>query len=300
MIKRFINRMIQHDSRTRQVSLLVLLAGMQLAATGCERVVGIDVDTGPERLVVEGRLEAVNGAPSGRQSIRLTTTAPYFSNAPAPGARGAVVQVRDDQGRAVRFAESSTPGTYVTDSLVAAVGRTYTLRIEWRGDVYESTDRLDAVANIDSLYFIARPRRNPATDGVRATIDLRDPPVVANYYLWDQVVDGVRLVTQDTLFRFRIVSNDEFYQGRRVRQFQPFDGVPVRSGQEVLVRQYSISEAGWRYYDALNQQTSGDGSPFSVPPSSVRGNVANVTRPDVRALGYFSASAVAERRARVP
>lgn len=295
-----INRLLQWGTYAHRVSLVALMAGVQLLATGCERVVGIEVDTGPERLVVEARLEAVNGAPSGRQSIRLTTTAPYFSNAPAPGARGAVVQVRDDQGRAVRFAESSTPGTYVTDSLVAAVGRTYTLRIEWRGDVYESTDRLDAVANIDSLYFIARPRRDAAKEGVRATIDLRDPPVVANYYLWDQFVDGVRQIAPDSLFRARIAASDEFFQGRRLRQFQPFDGVRVRSGQEVLIRQYSISETVWRYYDALNQQTNGDGSPFSTPPSSVRGNVANVTRPDVRALGYFSASAIAERRARVP
>ncbi len=276
------------------------MAGALAMLTACERIVEIDVATGPERLVVEARLEAVHGAPSGRQSVRLSTTAPFFANAPTPGARGAVVQVRDDLGRTVRFTESSTPGTYITDSLVAAAGRTYTLRVEWRGDVYEAIDRLEPVAVIDSLYFVARPRRDAATDGVRATIDLRDPPVVSNFYLWDQFVDGVRQVAPDSLFRVRVVSNDEFIQGRRVRRFQPFDGVTVRTGQEVLIRQYSLSETAWRYYEALNQQIDGDGSPFAIPPSSVRGNVANITRPAVRALGYFSASAVAERRARVP
>lgn len=271
-----------------------------LTATACERVVGVDVDMGPERLVVEARLEVVQGASSGRQVIRLTTTAPYFSNTPAPAARNATVQVRDDLGTVARFRESTTPGIYVTDSLAATPGRTYTLRIDWRGDTYQATDRLEPVSGIDSLYFIARPRKDPTKDGVRATIDLRDPPLVRNYYLWDQYVDGVRLITPDTIFKVRIVATDELYQGRRIRQFQPFDGVPVKSGQEILIRQYSISETVWRYYDALNQQTDGDGSPFSVPPASVRGNVANLTRPDIRALGYFSASAVSERRARVP
>jgi hypothetical protein len=281
---------------------MAVLALPVLAA--CEKVVEIEVADGPVRLVVEGRLEALRGATastaSGQQSLRLTTTAPYFTNSASPPARGAVVSVRDDRGTVVLFRESSTPGTYVTDSLVAAAGRTYTLRIEWQGDRYEAVEALNAVAGIDSLYFTPRPRRDPVKDGLRATIDLRDPPSVRNYYLWDQFVDGTRLLSPDTLFRYRVVTSDEFYQGRRVRAFQPFDGRAVRSGQEVMVRQYSISEAVWRYYDALNQQVDGDGSPFSVPPASVRGNVANLTTPSKRALGYFVATEVAERRGRVP
>ncbi|WP_434479616.1 DUF4249 family protein [Gemmatimonas sp.] len=166
--------------------------------------------------------------------------------------------------------------------------------------MYEATERLVEVAPIDTLYFRARPNQNAATDGVRATIDLRDPAGTANYYLWDQFIDGVRTVAPDTLVRVRVVTSDELYNGRRVRAFQPFDGIAVRSGQEVRIRQYSISEAMWRYYWALGQQTDGDASPFGVPPASVRGNVANRTRPDARALGYFSVSQVAERVARVP
>ncbi|QJR35691.1 DUF4249 domain-containing protein [Gemmatimonas groenlandica] len=276
-----------------------------LATLGaCEKVVELDVADGPVRLVVEGRLESPLEPASvtllGRQSLRLTTTSPYFSNSPQPPARGAVVTVRDDLGRVVAFPESSTPGTYRTDSLVARAGRTYTLRIEWQGDRYEAVESLSSVAPIDSLYFMPRPKKDPAIDGLRATIDLRDPPVTRNYYLWDQYVDGERLVSPDTVIRYRVVTNDEFYEGRRVRAYQPFDGRAVRRRQEVLVRQYSISEAVWRYYDALNRQVDGDGSPFGVPPSSVRGNVANLTSPSKPALGYFVASEVSERRARVP
>lgn len=62
---------------------LLLLIGCVLLAA-CERVVGLDVAEGPTRLVVEARLERVHGAVSGNQSIRLTTTAPYFANALTP------------------------------------------------------------------------------------------------------------------------------------------------------------------------------------------------------------------------
>lgn len=286
------------SERLRRFVVYVSL-GALAAVTACERVVGIEVAEGPERLVVEARLEAMRGLTVSTQEIRLSTTAPYFSNTTTPPATNAVVEVLDDQNARVRFTEAA-PGIYRTGELALTVGRSYTVQIRWKGDLYEATERLIEVAPIDSLYFRARPNRNAATDGVRATIDLRDPAGTTNYYLWDQFIDGVRSVSPDTAFRVRVIGSDELLNGRRIRAFQPFDGITVRSGQEVRIRQYSISEAMWRYYQALGQQTDGDASPFGVPPASVRGNVANLTRPEARALGYFSVSQVAERVARVP
>ncbi len=56
----------------------------------------------------------------------------------------------------------------------------------------------------------------------------------------------------------------------------------------------------YRFYLTLNNVTLADGSPFSLPPASLRGNVANLTRPEEPALGYFLAAEVDERTARVP
>jgi hypothetical protein len=268
---------------------------------GCERVVDIAVPEGPTRLVVQGRLEAVQGAPSARQSVRLTTSAPYFSNEPPPPARNAIVTITEDGGRTVSLrASASDPAVYETDSLLTTPGRRYTLRVQWEGDRYEASEVMVPVPRIDSLYFRGPRANSPASAGLRATIDLRDTPAVANYYLWDQFVDGRRIVSGDTAFRFRLVSSDQGYQGRAVRGFQPYEQIRVTSGQDIVVRQLSISEAMFRYYTALNNQIDGDGSPFSVPPSDAQGNVANLTRPALRALGYFMASEVSEARRRVP
>ena len=62
----------------------------------------------------------------------------------------------------------------------------------------------------------------------------------------------------------------------------------------------SLSEAGYRYYRALSDQSSNNGSPFSVPLGSVRSNIVNLTNSSHRALGYFMASEVAEASAKVP
>ncbi|MGV3709906.1 MAG: DUF4249 domain-containing protein [Gemmatimonas sp.] len=262
---------------------------------------------GPTRLVVEGRLELVQGNPGGHQTVILSTTAGYFTNVAAPPARGAVVSVVDGAGRSVLFRESVTkPGQYETDSLVVAKGSRYTLRIRWQGDDYEAVDSLVGVPPIDSLYFSERstggvgPGGALSGSGLRATLDMQDPLGIANYYLWDMYVDGTRIISSDTAFLFRSVDTDQFFDGRKVRGVQPHPDTPVVKGQTVLLRQQSITAQHYRYYKALNDQLNNDGSPFAVPPNSIRGNVANLSRPEVRALGYFLATEVSERTLRVP
>jgi len=286
--------------RTTTIDRAIRWALLATTLGGCERVVSVEVPEGPKHLVVEARLERVQGRVTGEQTVRLTTTAPYFDHAAPPPARGAVVRVTDETGAVTPFAETS-PGTYTTTALTGVVGRAYTLAIDWSGERYEATERLQPVTGIDSLYF-APPALDlgDSPEGLRATIDLRDPRGTKNWYLWDQLVDGRRLIASDSTSRERVTSSDEGIDGRRVRGYQPYGGVPIAPGSVVVVRQVGLSETGYRYYLALSEQTSNDGSPFAVPPSSVRGNVTNRTDPSHVALGYFIAGEVAEKRAVLP
>lgn len=286
------------------VRVSTLCVAMVLA--GCERVVDITVPTMDTRLVVMGRIELVRGAPSGRQVITLTTSAPYFAPEGPPPARGAEVEVTDSEGTITRFREQQdAPGVYITDSLVPVLNRRYTLRVRWNNATYEGSDSLLPVAPIDSFYFAERtglfaPPDLAREPGPRATIDFRDPPGVENYYVWDQFVDGERLATADTAFRFRPMERDAFFNGALVRGFQPYSGVALRPGQMVKLRHMSLSAQGYRFYLALNNMLLSDGSPFSMPPASLRGNVANLDRPGEPAMGYFLAAEVEEREGRVP
>jgi hypothetical protein len=276
-------------------------AVLATCAVGCERVVSVTVPDSTPRLVVEARLERVRGAVSGTQRIRLSSTQSYFSTAAPPPARGAVVRVVDDSGRVVPFTElASEPGTYETSVFVVNLGRSYTLQISYSGQEYRSTESTVVAVPIDSLWFIERIANVAPRDGLRATIGYRDPPGVRNFYLWDQFVDGQRVVRPDSLDLYRVVFSDELTNGARARRFQPYDGVVVRRGQQVRVRQIAIPEQAYRYYTALSEQASNDGSPFGVPPSSLRGNIANVTTPGNLALGYFIVSEITEVSRTVP
>jgi hypothetical protein len=273
-----------------------------LAATGCERVVDVRVPDAPPRLVVEARLERVLDAVHGRQAITLTRSQPYFSRTAPEGAAGATVSVTEvETGRVVPFAAvAGAPGRYATDSLEITTGREYALRIEWNGERFEGRERALAVPRVDSLYFVERRSDVGPATGVRAAITFRDPAGVANWYIVDQFVNGVRLVMPDTTFIERATFSDAFRDGRRFIGYRPYEARAVQPGDTVVVRFMSIPELVSRWFDVVNAQTLGDGSPFATPPASARGNVRNLTRPDTPPFGYFYVTEVSEVGRRVP
>jgi Domain of unknown function (DUF4249) len=290
----------------KYLAVMLLLAG----ASACERIVSISVPSSPTRLVVEARLERVRGAVSGVQEVHLTTSDGYFSRSAPPPALDATVRIVDSAGRVFPFAASvARPGYYETSSLQILVGQKYTLRISWKGEEFSATETVAAGVAIDSIYVAPADAQGsagagpPATGGgLRTTIDFTDPKGVHNYYLWDQFIDGKRTVLTDTTsFGFyRAAASDELYDGIKVERLQPYGGIPVFPGQLILIRQIAISAQAYRFYNTLSTQSVNDGSPFSVQPTSVRGNVSNVTNPSRPALGYFIASEVVEARLRVP
>jgi hypothetical protein len=271
---------------------LLTLAVLVTSVAGCERVVSVNAPSFEPRLVVEARLERPFNRRGPLQRIRLTTTQDVFTEADPPPARGAVVRVVDAAGVSVSFAESGTePGVYIaTAPMNLPVNQSLTLLITWNGDQYQSRETMQRAVPIDSLGFTEGGGRPGLGAGLRAAIWFIDPETVTNFYLWEQLVDGVRQVTPDSGAFTRAVRSDEIIDGALIREFKPYSGVVVRPGQVVRVRQLSISAQTYRFYESLSEQTRNNGSPFGVPVSSIRGNVANVTRPGRLALGYFIAS----------
>jgi hypothetical protein len=266
-----------------------------LLCLSCTDVIEVNLDEGAVHLVVEGRLELIKASSFGYQSIRLTTTAPYFSNEPAPAARGARVAV-SVSGRTYPFTESATvPGLYETDSLYAEVDQWYTLSIDWEGDHYEGTEQLAPVAAIDSIYQIFAEETVFDEAGIRVRIDYVDPPDEENYYYWLMYKNGEYLLNPNPGTRNDLLSSDEFYDGQKIIGKEPNTEVTLTAGDTVLVRQIGLTEAAFVYHDLLYEQTGGTGF-VETPSTPIRGNIRNMTRPTLYPLGYFRASEVSEAR----
>lgn len=265
--------------------------GLLLILPACTRVVELDLPEGPRRLVVDARIERRNWGTPREQRIVLTTTDAVTGLGSTPAASGAVVRVNGQAGESYLFAERQ-PGTgeYIHPDFTPVIGRRYTLQIDYQGDRYRATSTLLPVAPIDSLYFVYEEAGIGSDAGYRAVIDYTDPAGINNFYFWELSVDGRRRAQIDPGTRFRILSDDRFYDGGRVLGYTPFDEEVLIPGQQVQIRQIALSEEAYRYYFVLLEQMTGGGNPFAAPPVSVRGNVVNLTTPSRVPLGYFIAA----------
>jgi hypothetical protein len=272
-----------------------ILILFSLALLGCQEVITVDLQEGPKRLVIEGQIEKIKGRESGYQKIVLSTTSDYFSNRETPRATGAKVLVSDNHGNEFIMNESpSEPGLYETSDLFARIGDTYTLHIDYAGDVYEGAETLRSVSPIDSIYQYYVEENLFNEKGIRVRIDFTDPPTAGNYYFWEQFRDGETFITPDPGTRWTIVTSDDFFNGQKIYGREPNDQIIYEPGQVAKVRQHAISKNQYDFLFLLYDQATGEGL-YDSPPVPIRGNIQNLTNPDNYPLGYFGAGEVDEQ-----
>ncbi|GAB5524217.1 MAG: DUF4249 domain-containing protein [Roseivirga sp.] len=256
----------------------------------------VDIEEGPVRLVVEGRITYNPDDASGYQFIRLSTTAPYFENQAVPAVSGALVAVTNIRtNRRVPFTESDIrPGIYETNDLMAEVGEEYRLEIEYNGDQYEAIERLLPVASIDRIFQEFEEETLVSDEGIKVKVDYTDPIDERNFYHWQTYRNDTLLVTADPGNVFNLISSDEFYNGLTITGFGPSRDFAFRGGDMAEVRQYALSESAYIFYRNYYEQVVGVSPGLGdVVPATLRGNIQNLSNPDLYPLGYFEASEVA-------
>ena len=281
----------------------LLLALLSLLIWSCTDTLDVEVEEGVTRLVVEGRLVADKDDPgSDYQFIRLSNTAPYFENRQVPGVSGAVVQVTDlNTSQVFLFSESdATTGLYEYRGMVPVAGHTYELNIQYQGDTYMAIAEMLEVADIDRIAQVFEEETVFSDEGIKVIVDYTDPLGVENYYHWQTFRNDTLLVRPDVGNQFNLISADEFYDGLTVTDFEPSGDFSCVPGDMAVVKQYALSSEAYDYYRVFYEQAVGISPGFGdVVPATLRGNVENLTNPDLYPLGYFEASEVSIRQLRI-
>ena len=70
----------------------------------------------------------------------------------------------------------------------------------------------------------------------------------------------------------------------------------LRYGYSLLLRQYSLSEAAWKYYEKLKVNGGDQGGLYENQPEETTGNLHDLTHPEQKVLGFFGASTVKSKR----
>lgn len=263
------------------------------------------------QLVVNGLITDRPGPHTVKISIASPASTNYFSFPPY----GAHVFIQDNLGNEEELGEVMT-GTFETSStgIQGVVGRMYSVKVILSdGARYESTpELLKSAPSIDTVYtaYEDLPPGSDLTGQFVTYVETQDPDTPDNYYKWSwkhytfrthcvQVFNnGIperfpcceRCWDIDQCESCIAILSDRFGNGKRINQFLlniPYDS---KDPYFLTVEQLSISKNAYNFWMSLSNQVNNVGGVFDPPPTTVRGNLFNVSNPKEQVLGYFGAS----------
>ncbi|MBL4559737.1 MAG: DUF4249 domain-containing protein [Labilibaculum sp.] len=272
----------------------VYLLSFFILLMSCETDVTNDIDlpAAPKRLVIEGGVERNRENLNQKQKIRLTTTANYLSDENVEVIKDATVVITD--GLTTYDLVYTADGYYETDELTPKINKEYKISINWKGEVYEGSDKLNEVPSFDRFYYEFEEETIFTDEGYFIKFDCTDPAGVENYYYYRIFVNGVFTIVPDPGNNMTLVESDEFFDGQKRIGINPNEEVSFVPGEIATAQQLGISKAYYKYLYQLFVQTGNQGMSFvgNPPPASIRSNIVNLTNKDNRPLGYFYATDV--------
>lgn len=247
--------------------------------TNCEKVIDINLDTAPPKLVVEASINWVKNTPGNIQAIRLTTTTGYFSNE-IPVVTDAVVQISNSSGIVFNFEQLDTPGLYVCSNFIPSINETYTLTILYDNQVFTSTEKLLATPEIKRI----EQRNNTGVlgDATEVKFFFDDITNETNFYFLG-IIDPYKVIPEYGVLEDRFFQNNEM--------FGLYFSDKLKTGDELTFTMSGVSQQYFNYMNILLAQAgTTSAGPFSTPTTTVRGNIVNQTNFNNFALGYFRLS----------
>jgi hypothetical protein len=231
---------------------------------------------------------------------------------------GASVSITDNSGNNFILKEKK-PGKYITDSLLfrGMVGRKYILNIFSAGYNYKSdTVQMKAVPPIESIE--SEKIINPAyqlgggTPGYQLFVSTFDSTGNTQYYRWafietwefrlpfDHISMINRTCWKTDSSRSVFLKNTKSMAEDRVYKL-PLNFINTETDRltrkySILLKQYSISEKEYLYWDQIQKIIQETGGLYDIVPVSVKSNITCIDDPAKQVLGYFSVSAVSEKR----
>lgn len=266
---------------TNFYQLLVIGMLLFVALSSCTDVVDVEVQNGPQRLVVEASLDWEKGTSGNVQTIRLRKSTPFFEAENIVDVTGALVTVTNDtSGASFDFIDQNN-GAYRTTSFEPVLGQSYSLRIEYNGEVYTARETMTPVPEITNVF---QHREDGFDDELlEVHIVFTDPLTEGDNYLF-------KFQRQGDLFPDLEYIEDEFVNGNEIDWWYEIedeeDISPFQPGDVVDIEMYGISRAYYNYIKVLIDQLGGVGI-FETTPVAVKGNCINETNTDHYAFGYF-------------
>lgn len=267
----------------KYIKLSIILAVL-ITFVSCDDKVNVDVPEAAPRLVIEASIDWKKGTTGNNQTIKLSTSTPYFNTTINNEVTGASVKVTNNNSNVEYIFADQNNGTYTITNFVPVINDSYTLEVIYDNQTYTATETLKSVAPISNVeQSLTGGFDNEVLD---VTIFFQDPADEENYYMTRNQEIGDLLGTLES-------ESDEFTNGNLLDEFfekERDDEDPTAEynpGDIVNIKLYGISQRYYNYITLLVEQYDSGGDPFASVPAEIRGNCINVTDPNNYAFGYF-------------
>ena len=274
-------------------------------------------------VVVQGRILA------GETSvIYVSYTTPFGEEDMAPIVRDAEVTIIGENGYRSEMAEYEPLNTcYIIDTRELPTDTQYAIEVKLDGETYQS-EFLTIVDSPDINEVTYQKQK----EGISIHVTTLAEAGQARHYMWSYEedweihaeLDLIRMANVIPYYSNRIYTfenpdvNPYYYcwshttsrnvnlystnelDGNTVKDVKlmeiPISDVRLSYIYSILVKQWSLSESAYIYYNTLEKYTESGGSLFAPMPSEIQGNVTCISDPKKKARGYVLASTVKEKR----
>ena len=247
---------------------------MSLLLLSCEEVIELDLSDVENQIVIEGKISNI----SSTSGVKLGFARSAFENSEPRATSGAVVTLSDDIGNSEILRESQR-GIYIPTKITGAPHRTYTLRVEFDGQVYSGVSTMPLPMTFDSIRCITLYGYPQIPNPLALKYYITNTPGVDEYCL-------IKAYHPNDDHVFWTVCSDKYSTGKQVA----LDGPTFYSTKPtIIVDLISIDKAMYEYFYSLRQLIDGDDveAPdlLNINEYNPKSNFTN------NALGYFSAQA---------
>jgi hypothetical protein len=285
--------------------LITLLFPALFTFTSCEDPIDVAVPQGETMLVIDAFVTDQQQP----QKIKLTTTAPYFSNTNAPIVNGAVVTILDiTNGKSFSFTDAGS-GNYIftpqpADSF-AIVNHEYKLNVSWNNYDYYSLCKLNRTTPVDTIIFIDGTGQPGFGEGYFPYIYAFDQPNAKDYY-WIKTYKNGKYISNpininvvedaggDGTDGIAFIPPNAFYNVTPADD--PFKtSASGHAADECTVEIVSINRDCYEFFlQAQKQMTNSSAGLFATTPENVRTNI-NAIDSAPKAIGWFNIGALSSK-----
>ena len=279
-------------------------------------------DNYQKELVIQGRILAGDVS-----TVHISYTQPFGSNSGINALSDAQVTIIGQNGYQSKVGQyDELNKQYMVDTSELPNNTLYALKVEVGREIYQSDFlKMQTPPEIDKITY------QEQEDGISLHVTTYGEDNSSPYYMWTYEEDwefhaeidmlrmgGIPLYNKE-IYTFNNSQDNPYYycwghntsknihiystknlDTNTVKEVEllriPIDDVRISYIYSILVKQWTLSEKAYNYYQTMEILTENTGELFSPMPSEIIGNVKCTSNPQIKIRGYVIAAQITTKR----